>query len=308
MSDVRQQIEELVRDNKIVLFMKGTKSFPQCGFSSRSVEVFKRCGVTFKDVNVLADPGLRQGIKDYSNWPTIPQIYVDGSFLGGSDILLEMYETGELHKVLGLTPPVDAASVPKITLSPAAIAAFTSARATADATDVLRLDVTPAFAHDLYFGPKADGDFVVDAGGLTLHVAKAFGARANGVRIDFVTGPDGAGFKIDNPNEAPKVKNLSAKDLAAMIASGAKITLLDVRGEKERDVAKLPSAVPLDAEGQARLATLSKDACIVLHCHHGVRSRTAAERLLGEGFTNVYSLTGGIDMWSLDVDSSVPRY
>jgi monothiol glutaredoxin len=101
MSDVEQAIRDTITNNKVVLFMKGSRTFPQCGFSARSVEILKRCGVEFKDVNVLSDPALRQGIKDFSNWPTIPQVYIDGKFLGGSDILAEMYESGELEKLLG---------------------------------------------------------------------------------------------------------------------------------------------------------------------------------------------------------------
>jgi monothiol glutaredoxin len=100
MSDIQQTIRETVESNRVVLFMKGTKNFPQCGFSARAVEIFKRLGVEFKDVNVLADPVLRQGIKDYSSWPTIPQVYIAGKFVGGSDILLEMYQSGELQKLL----------------------------------------------------------------------------------------------------------------------------------------------------------------------------------------------------------------
>lgn len=102
MSDVHETIRKTIADHRVVVFMKGTKTFPQCGFSARAVEVLKRCGVPFKDVNVLADPAIRQGIKEFSNWPTIPQVYVDGKFVGGSDILLEMYESGELQKLLGV--------------------------------------------------------------------------------------------------------------------------------------------------------------------------------------------------------------
>ncbi len=98
--NIHDTIRETVEKNRVVLFMKGTKTFPQCGFSSRAVEVLKKCGVEFKDVNVLADPALREGIKAYSNWPTIPQVYVDGQFIGGSDILLEMFQNGELQKIL----------------------------------------------------------------------------------------------------------------------------------------------------------------------------------------------------------------
>lgn len=100
MSDVHQQIKETIEQNKVVLFMKGTKSFPQCGFSQRAAQILKTCGVEFKDVNVLADPALRQGIKDFSNWPTIPQVYINGKFVGGSDILNEMFSSGELQKLL----------------------------------------------------------------------------------------------------------------------------------------------------------------------------------------------------------------
>ncbi len=100
MTDIQQTIRETVEKNRVVLFMKGTKNFPQCGFSARAVEILKRCGAEFKDVNVLADPALRQGIKDYSSWPTIPQVYIDGKFVGGSDILMEMYNSGELQKML----------------------------------------------------------------------------------------------------------------------------------------------------------------------------------------------------------------
>lgn len=100
MSDIQQTIKDTVEGNRVVLFMKGSKLFPQCGFSARAVDILKKCGVEFKDVNVLSDPALRQGIKDYSSWPTVPQIYIDGKFVGGSDILVEMFESGELQKLL----------------------------------------------------------------------------------------------------------------------------------------------------------------------------------------------------------------
>lgn len=103
MSDVQQSIDQLVKSHPIVLFMKGTPSFPMCGFSGRAVQILKACGVdpkTIQAVNVLEEPEIRQGIKDYSNWPTIPQLYVKGEFVGGSDIMMEMYESGEMQKLL----------------------------------------------------------------------------------------------------------------------------------------------------------------------------------------------------------------
>jgi monothiol glutaredoxin len=101
MTDVQQRIDELVKNNHVVLFMKGTAQFPQCGFSGRAIQILKACGVKdFKTVNVLEDGEVRQGIKEYANWPTIPQLYVKGEFVGGSDILMEMYEAGELQPLL----------------------------------------------------------------------------------------------------------------------------------------------------------------------------------------------------------------
>ena len=94
-------IRETIEKNDVVLFMKGTKMMPQCGFSSRVAGVLNYMGVNFADVNVLADPEIRQGIKDFSDWPTIPQLYVKGEFVGGSDIMMEMYQAGELQTVLG---------------------------------------------------------------------------------------------------------------------------------------------------------------------------------------------------------------
>ncbi|MDQ6679757.1 MAG: Grx4 family monothiol glutaredoxin [Pseudomonadota bacterium] len=102
MNDAQQRIDDLVKNNKVVLFMKGTAQFPQCGFSGRAMQILKACGVENpKTVNVLEDDGIRQGIKTYSNWPTIPQLYVNGEFVGGSDIMTEMYQAGELQQTLG---------------------------------------------------------------------------------------------------------------------------------------------------------------------------------------------------------------
>ncbi len=101
MSDALQRIDQLVKSNAVVLFMKGTPQFPQCGFSGRAVQILKACGVAdYASVNVLADEAVRQGVKEYANWPTIPQLYVNGEFVGGSDIMMEMFESGELAELL----------------------------------------------------------------------------------------------------------------------------------------------------------------------------------------------------------------
>ena len=104
MDATQQRIDDLVKQNDVLLFMKGTASFPQCGFSGRAIQILKACGIepkAIKTVNVLEDPEIRAGIKDYSQWPTIPQLYVKGEFIGGSDIMMDLYESGELQQVIG---------------------------------------------------------------------------------------------------------------------------------------------------------------------------------------------------------------
>jgi len=98
--ELKERIDKLVEDNKIIVFMKGTKLMPQCGFSNNVVQILNTLGVPFETMDVLADQEIRQGIKEYSNWPTIPQVYINGEFVGGSDILIEMYNKGELQQVV----------------------------------------------------------------------------------------------------------------------------------------------------------------------------------------------------------------
>ena len=100
MTEAKDRIEEIVKKNEVVLFMKGTPLFPQCGFSSRAVSILEHLGVPFETIDVLQDAEIRQGIKDYSDWPTIPQLYVKGEFVGGSDIMMEMFEAGELQQLM----------------------------------------------------------------------------------------------------------------------------------------------------------------------------------------------------------------
>ena len=100
MTDTQSRIAQIVEGNDVVLFMKGTPLFPQCGFSSRAIAILEHLGVEYETVDVLQDQEIRQGIKQFSDWPTIPQLYVKGEFVGGSDIMMEMYEAGELHQLL----------------------------------------------------------------------------------------------------------------------------------------------------------------------------------------------------------------
>ena len=170
----------------------------------------------------------------------------------------------------------------------------------------LRLQIDAQFQHKLFFGPRGPGDVEARVNGLTVLIDRASVGRADGVSIEFIDGPDG-GFKMNNPNEPPRVKQLTGQELKAMLDRG-EVTLFDIRPEDERAIATIAGARPFDATGQKYLFGLDRGTAIAFHCHYGSRSQEAAQQLLGEGFRNVYNLNGGIDAWSQSIDPSVPRY
>jgi monothiol glutaredoxin len=261
---------------------------------------------TYETVDVLASSEVRDGIKEYSEWPTIPQLYVGGAFVGGCDIVKEMTASGDLAKLLG-SPAGDApdAALPTITISPVAAKALLEARA-AEGED-LHLEIDARYQYGLFFGPREAREITVEVDGIVVAMSRATARRADGLTIDFVEGPN-AGFKIQSPHEPAKVKQISPKELQAMIDRGDTIEVFDVRTPREREVAVLPFATLLDASAEKHITTLPRDATLVFHCHHGGRSQRAAEHFLGLGFTKVHNLAGGIDAWSQTIDPAVPRY
>ena len=301
----RTHFDDLVKKNRVVLFMKGNKHFPQCGFSAQVIGILKETGVPFETVNVLSDPAVRDGIKEYSSWPTIPQLYVDGEFLGGCDIVKEMYAAGDLQKKLGVVEkPVDP---PKITIDERAAKAIKEADE--GNGEHLRLEIGAQFQYELYFGPKQAGDLEVVTSGVTVLFDKASAKRADGIRINWVDTADGGAFKIENPNEPARVKPLTVTELKAWMDEKKPFELFDVRPEGERALAKIEIAHALNnSAGEKLLLALDKNTPIVFQCHHGTRSKSAAERFIREGFTSVWNLEGGIEAWSQKVDPKVPRY
>ena len=303
----KERIERLIGADRVVLFMKGTRRFPQCGFSSSVVDILDELIESYTTVNVLEDAEIRDSIKEYSSWPTIPQLYIAGEFVGGADIVREMRQNGELAQKLGSKGEPIVTAPPTLTITPAAKAAFLEAAADAPG-EFLRFEVSPRFEYGLFFGPRAAGDVEVNLSGFVVLLDKQSAPRADGVVIDFVTGPEGGGFRIENPQEPPKVRPLSAKNLAEMLARGDKIDIIDVRTPREIDIASLEQARLMDREELSRLLELPKDTPLVFLCHHGVRSRSAAEHFVAQGFSRIYNLEGGIDAWSMTVDPTVPRY
>lgn len=305
MSDVQQRIAQLVKSNRVLLFMKGTPQAPQCGFSATVVGILGQYLPQYTTFDVLSDPEIRDGIKEYADWPTIPQLYVDGEFVGGCDIVREMDESGELVETLG--DNVTLPDPPAITVTDSARATFEAALADADPGDLLRLSIDAGFQHDLALGPKRKVDVIVDAGGITFALDPASARRAEGLRIDYIEAPQ-AGFKMDNPQAPAKVEPISAKDVKAMLDAGEDFVLLDVRTPAEYATASIAGARLMTKDVFAEVKALPKDTKLVFHCHHGMRSFQAAEHFTQQGFKQVFNLSGGIDAWSTFVDDSVPRY
>jgi monothiol glutaredoxin len=304
-----QRIDSLVKEHKVVLFMKGTPQFPQCGFSATVIGILDGLGAKYSTVNVLSDPAIRDGVKAYANWPTIPQLYVEGEFLGGCDIVKQMYSSGELaQKLQPYSAPQAPITEPKLEVTPAAAKTLGDALKDAGGGQVLHLSCDAKFRYDLSIGDPRPGAFVVQAGGLAVYVERASAPRLDGATIDFVEDDRGGGFQITSPQEPPKVRQLSPKELHAMQARGDALQLWDVRTLEERKIAAIDSARHLDEAAAKSLEASDKNAVLVFHCHHGSRSQQAAEHFVSLGFKKVYNLAGGIDAWSQAVDPKVARY
>ncbi len=301
----RTQIDSLVKSNHVVLFMKGSRHFPQCGFSATVAKILDGYLPKYETVNVLSSADIRDGIKEYSSWPTIPQLYVDGKFVGGCDIIKELDSSGELGKLLGSAkaPPPKAAP-PTVKVTDEAKKAILAAQKEAGG-DPLRLAIGPGHDYDLFFEPKEAGDVAVDVDGITFVFDAESAARAGEISISMV---EGTGFRIESSKAPPRLKSMSAAELKKSLESDGKhVYLVDVRPEAERKLASIPGHKPLEPSTLDEMNALPGDVRVVVYCHHGGRSRSAAEQLLARGVKNVFNLEGGVDAYA-GVDTSVPRY
>lgn len=301
--ELRSRIDALLAQHLVVLFMKGTRHAPRCGFSAGAVRTLAAVTDTFHDIDVIADPELREAIKVYGQWPTIPQLYVRGELVGGADILDEMANNGALHDLLGL--PVPDRAPPTIHVSAAAAEAL--AAAMSDAGDeVLHLGIDEHFRAQFFLKPASGHDIVAVAAGIALHMDLPTAQRAQGLEIDWVETAQGAGLSLRNPNAPAPVKPMDVETLAQALDQGA-VQVIDVRPAAPRAFAAFAGARMLDDE-EAALLALPKDTPLAFLCHHGQSSRVAAERFRAAGFRNLFNVEGGIDAWSLRIDARVPRY
>ncbi|MBY4599431.1 Grx4 family monothiol glutaredoxin [bacterium BD-1] len=304
--ETRARIEQILSAHHVVLFMKGSPNAPQCGFSAKAAGILNGLVDAYGHVDVLSDPEIREGIKLYGQWPTIPQLYVAGELLGGSDIIEQMLNSGELHEALGLAAPDR--TPPAIEVTPAAAEAIGRALANAEDGVVLHLSVDPRFNARFELKPASGHEVVAEAGGLRFHLDLASVPRARGLRIDWVEDARGAGLAIHNPNAPAAVKPMSVQQLHDHVIAGT-IDVIDVRPAHARAFAPFPHPHEvLDEESRERLEALPKDLPLAFLCHHGNSSRQAAEYFRGLGFHDLYNVEGGIDAWSEQIDPSVPRY
>ena len=305
--DLRARIEHTLQSNRVVLFMKGDPQGPRCGFSAKAAGILNDLVPGYASVDVLVDGEIREGIKEYGQWPTIPQLYVDGELLGGSDIIEQMHNSGELHEVLGVPKPDR--TPPTLEITPAAAEAIARAMAGQEDGIGLHLQVDARFNSRFQLGPVTGQEIVAEAAGLRIHLDLASAPRANGIRIDWVEDVRGSGLAIHNPNAPPAVQSISVGALAARFDAGSAPRVIDVRPAQARALARFPLAHEvLDEDSHDRLAALPKDTALAFLCHHGNSSRQAAEHFRGLGFRDLHNIEGGIDAWAQEVDGSVPRY
>lgn len=301
---LRSRIDALLADNRVVLFMKGHPDAPQCGFSAKAVGALAGLGVDYAHVDVLSDPEIREGIKAYGDWPTIPQLYIGGELVGGSDIIEQMANSGELHGALGLPPPDR--TPPAITLTPAAVDMLRGAIRDAGGDVVVRVDIDPQYRTRLHLAPPDAHAITVEQGGVRVQFDLAGARRAEGLAIDWVDDARGRGLHIDNPNAPAPVRALSPADAAARLAAGT-LTVVDVRPVEERALAALNAPFLVLDDGLAPFEAMPKDTPLAFLCHHGNRSQQAAEHFRQQGFREVYNIVGGIDAWA-DIDAGIAKY
>lgn len=301
---LRERIAAILASHRVVLFMKGTRAAPRCGFSAGAVGTLDGLLEAYHDIDVLADADLREGIKAYGNWPTIPQLYIGGELVGGSDIIQQLAGSGELHALLGVATPDR--TPPAITITAPAADAIRAALADAG-DDRLHVAIDGRYRTQFLLKPAAGDEIRAESAGIEVLFDLPSAQRARGLVIDWAETVQGAGLVIRNPNAPAAVKDLGVRELQAELAAG-RITVVDVRPAEDRALAPFPAARVLEPSTMAALEALPKDTPLAFLCHHGNSSRAAAEHFRGLGFRNLCNIEGGIDAWSREIDASVPRY
>lgn len=287
--ELRAKLQAMVDSHDVVLFMKGTRQQPQCGFSNRVVSILEELEIDYQTYNVFSDPDIRSGMKDFSMWPTFPQLYIKQEFVGGCDLVTEMMQSGELPGMLGVT--LEDVEPPTVHCSPNILNLFKESLATHGGG--IHIDVSKNFQYDIFIGPKSNGQVESIVDGVPFYFSRGSAKRANGISLDFKDGDNG-GVLIDNPNE-PKFEDITVSDVEAWVADNptAKIYQIGVTADQV-----LPFATLLDATAHQEIGQLPKDHPIAFMCVMGVRSQHAAKDLAFQGYSNVFNIVGGLTAWN----------
>jgi len=293
--ETKQTIENLVNNNNCILFMKGNPQHPQCGFSSNTVGIVKELlGKNFAYCNVLESSDLREGIKEFGNWPTIPQLYINKELVGGNDIVTEMYNTGELHSLLGMQQPDK--SPAKITLSPKAAENIKNGMQDIG-TNVLMLSIDAQFNTRFSIEQPKGYEIITECQDIKVYMDIGTSKRADGMEIDWVEDLQGAGLVIKNPNEPQPVKQISKKELNEGIEQGKFQNIYDTRSEQQFNAQSIPGSKRLDKENMQSIEKMAKDTPLVFVCAVGNTSQGACEFYRKKGYTNIHNLAGGVAGW-----------
>lgn len=300
----RAKIENYLGQDRVVLFMKGSPQAPMCGFSAKTAGLLDSLLESYATVDVLQDEEIREGIKAYGNWPTIPQLYIGGELVGGCDIVTAMYNSGELHEHLGMDKPDRTA--PEVTITDAAAAKIREALAGHEGVG-LHFHVDGNWQSQFNLAPPQGHEIETEANGIKLLFDLASAQRARGAVIDWVSTLQGEGLTIQLPEAPAPVHQMSVQELKQKLDADA-VILVDVRGHEEREQASIEAARHMDAELMNELEAMPKETAMAFICHTGNRSQVAAEHFRKQGFSNVSNVAGGIDAWSKEIDPEVPVY
>ncbi|MGY6631981.1 MAG: Grx4 family monothiol glutaredoxin [Wenzhouxiangella sp.] len=289
---VRERIEQQVASHDVVLYMKGTPKMPQCGFSAKTAGMLDSLlAGAYASFNVLEDESIREGIKAFGNWPTIPQLYVKGELIGGCDIVTEMFNAGELHELFGLDKPDR--TPPEITITDKAAAKVNEFLA-AYPGQHLHFTIGSDWDAQFHVGPRQGHEIMTESAGITVLMDLATAQRAKGATIDWTESVQGEGLSLDLPGAPPPVKSLTPAELQDRLNAGEHLMVVDTRSETDRQTRPVDFARPLDAALMAELKDADRELPLVFMCNVGVSSQAVAEHYRKQGFTRIYNLDGGV--------------
>ncbi len=290
---VREKIEAQIASHRVVLYMKGTPQMPQCGFSAKTAGMLDQVlSGDYASYNVFDDESVREGIKVFGDWPTIPQLYVDGELVGGCDIITEMFNAGELHEMFGLDKPDR--SPPEITITDKAVEKIREFLA-AYPGNYLHFSIDAGWDAQFQVGPKEGSEIESESNGITVLMDLSSAQRARGATVDWVETVQGEGLKLDLPGAPAPVRQMTPAELQQRINSGERIMVVDVRNEADRAEKPLEFARHLDADLMAELKDGDPQLPLVFVCHVGQTSQQYAEHYRKQGYAQVYNLEGGAE-------------